>query len=103
MWSKLLTLICDLVTRWFKYSDRRDKENVRKAVVEKDKETVNEHLNKFLMLPLLVILFVGGCKTYTVVASDREVVPIVHEGVDGWFVPNATMLDIMDKLGENNE
>jgi hypothetical protein len=100
MWSKLLTLLCDIVSRWFKYKDQRDKENLRKAVVEKDKEAVNEHLNKLLILALLIIPFFTGCKSYTVIASDREVVPIVHENVSGWFVPDAVMLDIVNKLGE---
>lgn len=55
-----------------------------------------------------------GCHTYTVVAADREVVPVKevtkdtkdHEGArrfeeaeadaTGWYVPDATMLDLLN-------
>lgn len=51
-----------------------------------------------------------GCHTYTVVAADREVVPVYQNGTldgrktyiedtaraTGWYVPDATMLDLLN-------
>ena len=47
-----------------------------------------------------------GCRTYTVVAADREVVPVApcedgkfevtEEGSTGWYVPDAVMLELLD-------
>lgn len=47
-----------------------------------------------------------GCRTYTVVAADREVVPlapcedgkfeVTEEGSTGWYVPDAVMLELLD-------
>ena len=46
-----------------------------------------------------------GCRTYTVVAADREVVPVApcedgkfevtEEGSTGWYVPDAVMLELL--------
>lgn len=51
----------------------------------------------------------GGCApTYTVVAADREAVPVRQtqeaprtyeeavEGATGWYVPDAVLLDLLD-------
>lgn len=53
----------------------------------------------------LAVLFCG-CRTYTVVAADREVVPlapcedgkfeVTEEGSTGWYVPDAVMLELLD-------
>jgi hypothetical protein len=42
-----------------------------------------------------------------VIPSDREALPVVHgqpftPAVDGWFVPNARMLEILNALDRNN-
>lgn len=47
-----------------------------------------------------------GCRTYTVVAADREVVPVApcedgkfevtEEGSTGWYVPDAVMLELLE-------
>lgn len=47
-----------------------------------------------------------GCSTYTVVAADREVVPVApcedgrfevtEEGATGWYVPDALMLELLE-------
>ena len=47
-----------------------------------------------------------GCRTYTVVAADREVVPVApcedgkfevtEEGATGWYVPDAVMLELLE-------
>lgn len=46
-----------------------------------------------------------GCRSYTVVAADREVVPVApcedgrfevtEEGATGWYVPDAVMLELL--------
>lgn len=58
---------------------------------------------------IVFLLFGAGCSSYTVVAADRRMVPVrdvgegnyTYEPTDactGWYVPNATMLSITDKL-----
>lgn len=47
-----------------------------------------------------------GCRSYTVVAADREVVPVApcedgkfevtEDGATGWYVPDSVMLDLLD-------
>lgn len=55
-----------------------------------------------------------GCRSYTVVAADREVVPLrevtkdtkahegarrfeeAEEGATGWYVPDATLLELLE-------
>ena len=66
----------------------------------------------FAVLFGLCVLFASGCRTYTVVAADREVVPVrqtvSEEGVaekrtyveaeddaTGWYVPDAVMLELL--------
>lgn len=53
----------------------------------------------------LAVVFCG-CSSYTVVAADREVVPlapcedgkfeVTEEGSTGWYVPDAVMLELLD-------
>ena len=55
---------------------------------------------------LAAALLLSGCRTYTVVAADREVIPLVQrpdgsfvEGTDGsqgWYVPDAVMLRLLE-------
>ena len=62
-------------------------------------------------LVCLAAIFGSGCApTYTVVAADREVVPVYQNGslegkrtyvedegnATGWYVPDATMLDLLN-------
>ena len=66
----------------------------------------------FVVLFGICVLFAAGCRTYTVVAADREVVPVrqtvSEEGVaekrtyveaeadaTGWYVPDAVMLELL--------
>lgn len=67
-----------------------------------------------LVLAALVVLAVAayllcGCASYTVVAADREVVPVYQNGTQdnrktyieavedatGWYVPDAVMLELL--------
>lgn len=67
----------------------------------------------FAVLFGICVLFAAGCRTYTVVAADREVVPVrqtvSEEGVaekrtyveaeddaTGWYVPDAVMLELLE-------
>lgn len=55
-----------------------------------------------------IALLSSGCRTYTVVPADREVIPVKQvqgdprtyvEAVDdatGWYVPDATLLDLLE-------
>lgn len=50
----------------------------------------------------------SGCATYAVVPADREVIPVKQvqddprtyveavDGATGWYVPDATMLDLLE-------
>ena len=72
-----------------------------------------------LVLAALVAIAVAayllcGCRTYTVVAADREVVPLrevtkdtkdhegtrrfeeTEEGATGWYVPDSIMLELLE-------
>lgn len=64
------------------------------------------------MTVMVALALLGsGCRTYTVVAADREVVPVCQNGTledgrktyieteahaTGWYVPDATLLDLLD-------
>ncbi len=63
------------------------------------------------MTVMVALALLGsGCRTYTVVAADREVVPVcqngtldgkktyieTEEGATGWYVPDSVMLDLLD-------
>ena len=57
---------------------------------------------------LLACLTYAGCSTYTVVPADREAVPVKQTGdkprvyteatedATGWYVPDATLLDLLE-------
>jgi len=56
------------------------------------------------MSVLLMCVWTQGCAHYTVVAQDREVRRLTHQKmfeppVDGWFVPDATWIDLNVALG----
>lgn len=51
------------------------------------------------ILILALCLAFGCVRTRTrtlVIPADRHVVHIVHEGVEGWLVPDATMADMLE-------
>ena len=62
---------------------------------------------------LAAAIFLSGCKSYTVVAADREVIPVrqsnaiegevtrrtyveAEEDATGWYVPDAVMLELLE-------
>ena len=87
--------------------------NAREAVARHDEAAVNASIEDarlrraarksgacaciVLGILLLVLATAFGCvrvRTRTlVIPADRQTVHIVHEGVEGWFVPDATMAD----------
>lgn len=66
----------------------------------------------FAVLFGICVLFAAGCRSYTVVAADREVIPVRQsnaiegdvtrrtyveavEDATGWYVPDAVMLELL--------
>lgn len=53
-----------------------------------------------LAILILALALTFGCvrtRTRTlVIPADRHTVHIVHDGVEGWFVPDATMADLVE-------
>jgi hypothetical protein len=90
----------------------------RKGVAEGDEETINRlieekrqqksvsesgHIECFVLFSMMLILgsifALSGCITRTktiVVPADRQVVRMEMGNVKGWFVPDATMADLME-------
>jgi hypothetical protein len=70
--------------------------NVEKAVNasrKKDAAAVNKILRsgKFKCVVALCALTISGCRTPMMIVPQAEaVVPLVHNGIDGWFVPQPT-------------
>ena len=100
MWRALIHVISEAVLRWFRYRDRRRREQAERAIVEGHKKQVNKDLDRLLrVLPFVLMLSsCGGCASYVVVPNDRDVAPIIHDGRRGWFVPVARMLEIYRAL-----
>lgn len=90
--------------------------DAREAVARHDEEAVNAAIEDarlrraarksgacaciVLVVLLIVLATAFGCvrvRTRTlVIPADRHTVHIVHEGVEGWFVPDATMADLVE-------
>ena len=88
----------------------------REAVARHDEDAVNSAIENarlrraarksgacacvVLAILLLILATAFGCvrvRTRTlVIPADRHTVHIVHEGVEGWFVPDATMADLVE-------
>lgn len=76
---------------------------VTDAVYQGRKDEVNRQIGNVLRVVILALLCgLSGCvvcscaKTVTrYVPADRAVIPETREGVAGWFVPNATMDDLL--------
>ncbi len=113
--KKLVSLLFALVPRVLKAVDQRKREADRHAIATGDKEQVNATFQDLLRVvavaTTLGFLFCGcGCRSYTVVRADEEMVPLIKAedgtyripplgyGCDGWFVPNATLLRVYKKL-----
>lgn len=87
-------------------------------MTEPDILTPKEACGCGLVLGTLVAIAVAayllcGCRTYTVVAADREVVPVrqsnviegevtrrtyveTEDGATGWYVPDSVMLELLE-------
>ena len=87
-------------------------------MTEPDILTPKEACGCGLVLGTLVAIAVAayllcGCRTYTVVPADREVVPVrqsnviegevtrrtyveTEEGATGWYVPDSVMLELLE-------
>lgn len=119
MWTFIKNIVAILAAVLPKiFSKEREKakeiekdEAVEKAIVEKDKEAVNRAFKDVLKVVILaLILFLpSGCSLfsepsrYTVIPADREIKPMTHEGVKGWFFPDAVVIEIYQKLDKAKE
>ena len=87
-------------------------------MTEPDILTPKEACGCGLTLAVAIVIAVAayllcGCRTYTVVPADREVVPVrqsnviegevtrrtyveTEDGATGWYVPDATMLQLLE-------
>lgn len=76
---------------------------VTDAVYQGRKDEVNRKIGNVLRVVVLASLcglggcVAGGCARAVTryVPADRAVIPETREGVSGWFVPNATMDDLL--------
>lgn len=115
---KRLLALC--VPRWLRARDRKAEAQAEEAIVKGDATRVNGDFKDLLRAwPLALVcgapLLFAGCMgepRLVVVRADEAMVPLVHDcdgiyripeqGVpcDGWYVPNATLLKIRQKLKE---
>lgn len=79
----------------------KSKGEVESEVRRKDTDAVNARLDKLLLVCLLPLVF--GCasrpKTVYIPAGDK-VLPLQYEGRDGWWVPEAVFIRMVQKLEE---
>lgn len=81
----------------------KDRIKLEKAVRNEDKKEINKRIKKLLIISIIFIPILSGCSnTYpeTTVFVDEElaVEPIEYKGNKGWWVPNPTMIKLLDKL-----
>lgn len=121
-WLKMaLELLWLTVPRWQKARDRKAEVKAEEAIVRGDSARVNADFKDLLRAwPLALVcgapLLLFGCTLeprLVVLPADEVMVPLVRDtqedGVyripsqgscEGWFVPNATLLKIRQKLEE---
>ena len=85
---------------------RHDEDDVNAAIEDARLRRAARRRSGFCVLEILVAILIlalclaFGCvrvRTRTlVIPADRHTVHIVHEGVEGWFVPDATMADLVE-------
>lgn len=110
--------LLNLITAFFRWlanrnspeaiAERKEKEaegvmdSVDKAIIKRDEDDVNRHLNRMLgVVVVLAVLSVGCAHRRTVYIRDSDKV-IFHElnGKPGWWVPEAIFGRMMNKLAE---
>ena len=81
----------------------REQADTSAAVYSGEKDAVNATLGRVLKL-VVITCMMGACgcvvcscgKTIPVyVPADRAVIPETRDGIAGWFVPNATLNDLL--------
>lgn len=85
---------------------RHDEEAVNAAIEDARLRRAARRRSGFCALEILAVIVIlaqalaFGCvrvRTRTlVIPADRHTVHLVHEGVEGWFVPDATMADLVE-------
>jgi hypothetical protein len=97
MLNKILTLLqglCNALAWWRKRSHKKERDAISQAVHTGDEKTVNDLNARILKDSLRVLLGLlclplFGCSQRTIyVPENAKAVPMVHEGVQGWWEPN---------------
>lgn len=113
--GNILQAIVDAFTAWINYlihkgkiREKREKQiekqedkmqdknqEIDNAVYNHDVQKINEIINSSMLI--LICILVSGCVTSKViyVPGDREVKELEYQGVHGYFVPDATMSDLL--------
>jgi len=113
---KILTQILDLICNFLRFKIKKEekrineeeKEKKSKKTLDEQKQEANdavfngdtEMINKILTKCILIAfcLAMTGCRTEKIiyVSSDREVKKLTYENVDGYFVPNLVMSELLE-------
>jgi hypothetical protein len=82
-----------------KLEDTIDKNN--QAIDQKDTDKVNSALRKHTMSVIAISVFLfSGCLTTTnieYIPENQKAIPMKHNGIDGWFVPDGVFSIILEK------
>lgn len=116
--GNILQTIVDAITIWLNYLIHKNKikekkekqiekqesnlekknQEIDNAIYNHDTKKINEIINSSLVILLMLsVTLLSGCFTNKViyVPSDREVKELEYQGVHGYFVPDATMSDLL--------
>jgi uncharacterized protein related to proFAR isomerase len=101
-WSEYWTSPEERKKRKIKKLERKI-QKLKKSVVENDEDVVNNRLQKHLIkIIILCVCTYGvciGCQrlVITYVPADERAIPMTHNGVKGWFVPNSVFTLLLEK------
>ena len=112
----MIKSICRTIAAWSEYwtsPEERKKRKIKKlekkinqlkrSLIEKDQDEVNrrlqEHLVQAIAFFILLYALCIGCQrlVVTYVPEDEKAVPVTHNGVEGWFVPNNVFSRLLEK------
>lgn len=100
-WVALLSALASLLQCFLNWSRNRSDAQAEEAIVTGDEDAVNDDFARLLKCILFLVglwLVAPGCTPAPIVTPDRRMHRVTHENVDGWFVPDAQMLEIRRAL-----